>query len=216
MTGPYAGGTERRPVFNVGVRLHPIDLAGWHSLKLVQMGEVGETASIWERGEAWVRVWLAELSSEQDALARLEASLAHAMRPDIPPGEEHGLVVGDVSRAVVDDAGIGGAVWFVRGNCCVAVNRANEAPADTFEVAEAIDLSLTEPPNGRSQRTEVVGAEPVVVVEDLAALVGRRLHLSAPAGRFVAEAGVVRFYPTLDEADVDATRLIPVTATIGD
>jgi hypothetical protein len=71
MTGPYAGGTERRPVFNVGVRLHPIDLAGWHSLRLVPMGEVGETASIWERGEAWVRVSVAELPSEKDALGRL-------------------------------------------------------------------------------------------------------------------------------------------------
>jgi hypothetical protein len=216
MTGPYEDGAERRPVFNSGVRLHPTDLADWHSLKLVPMGEVGETASIWERAEARLRVSVAELPSEQDALGRLGATLGHVMRPDIPPAEEHGLIVGDVSRAVVDDAGVGGAVWFVRGNCCVAVNRANDVPADTFEVAVAIDQSLTEPPNGRSRRTEVVGAEPVVVIERLAELAGRRLHVSAPAGRLVAEAGAVLYYPPVDDSRFDPTRPIPVTVTIGD
>ncbi|GIF25825.1 hypothetical protein BJ973_003099 [Actinoplanes tereljensis] len=216
MTDPNAGDTRRRPVFNAGVRLHPVDLAGWHSLKLVPMGETGETASVWERGAAWVRVSLAELPSDREALGQLQTTLEHVMRPDLPPAVEHGLDVGDISRAVVDDAGVGGAVWFVRGNSCVAVNRANDAPADTFAVAKAIDLFLVVPPFRRSQLIEHLGAGPAIVVESLARLAGRRLHVTAPAGRFVTEADAVLYYPPVDDSRMDATLPIPVAVTIGD
>lgn len=216
MTGPNAGVTPRRPVFNVGVRLHPIELVGWHSLKLVRMGEIGDTASIWERGAAWVRVSVAELPGEEDALGRLKATLDHVMRPDIPSVEQLGREVGDVGYAVVDDAGVGGAVWFVRGNCCVAVSRANDEPADTFEVAAAIDSSLVEPPTGQPRRTEALGAEPVVVVTSLAELTGRRLHITAPTGRIVAESDAVLYYPTVDDSVAETTRPVSVTITIGE
>jgi hypothetical protein len=188
---------ERQPliVVNLGMAPHPVELAGWHSLNLVPMGEPGETAAVWTRAQAAVRIGFAECPTADDARRRLVRSTDQAMRPDLARGEDVGVVLGDESLVIVDDAGIAGAARFTRGNLFVSVDRADDEPTDAVEVAATIDRMLVDPPTGSTSTVRVTGGERLIVLDGLHELRGRRVHLAATGGRFVVEENAVVYEP---------------------
>jgi len=192
-------------VVNLGLAPHPIELAGWHSLNLTPMGEPGETAAVWSRERAAVRIGFAECPTADDARRRLERSTAEAMRPDLARGEDVGVELGDASIVVVDDAGIPGAARFARGNLFVSVDRADDEATDALEIAAAIDRMLLEPPVGSTTTLRATRGERLIVVDDVAELGGRRVHITAAGGRFVVDERAVVYESAAQASEVAVT-----------
>jgi hypothetical protein len=184
----WAVGTTRgRHVFNYCYRMLGRELTGWVLLKAVSMEqtrELSEDVYLWQSkkdpSRETIRVSIAELDDWRLAQRRLLTTLTHCMRPNIPRGTGAIGEVGDVNFVGRDpQSDAPAAIFFTRGNVCLAVNSVGSLSTDVSKIARSVDRALSEPPV--KTRTRIQKRVLVVKPEQSYPLI-KNLRKAAPRG----------------------------------